>query len=338
MPNHISITATPQFQPWEGALKPPTLTARVWDSSTDEPVPNLPVTFSIGLSHDEPIKRSARTDRLGQAKTTIEFDDLPGGKFAHNALIPVTANIAGDCAALDLFFYNKELFPIYITNLVNGNIIDEHSAAAGVQAIILPLAESIPGYVYQLFWGSKSVERAYNGVNFPWVVDIQQLFGNQGSLTNGSYRVYYKVMDNAANKVFSQPVDIKVSLNKMHKPTLLAPTLLPDCLYGVINLPAAIAGITIAIPDDQPEISSEDYYQVYLDTATFDGTLLNHILLEQGKVDHQHGIQVKIPLKDLQGYDGVNGDFYYTILNDREEVIHRSWLTRTIIDTTPRSR
>lgn len=338
MPNHISIAAAPQFQPGNGALKPSALTAKVWDSSTDEPVPNLPVTFSFGLPYGEPVERSVRTDRFGHAETTIDFNELPGARYMLNRIIPVTAAIAGDSAVLEWVFYNENLLPVYITNLVNGDIIDNHSLAAGVQAVVLPLPDASPGDVYQLFWGDKSIARAYNGTNFPWVVDIKQLFGIHGSLTNGSYRVYYKIIDTAQNTALSQPISIKVCLDEVRRPTLLAPAILPDCLYGVINLPAAIAGVSVIIPDHQPDISGEDGYQIFLDTATVDGTPLNHILIAQGEINHQRPIQVKIPLKDLQGYSGVNGDFYYTISNARNEVNYRSWRTRVIIDTAPRTR
>lgn len=335
MSNHISIAATPQFQPWNGELVPSVLTAKVWDSYTDEPVPNITVTFVIGLTHDQPRKRSVRTDHFGIAKTTVDFTKLPE---THNSIIPISASIPSDCAELDLFFYNKNLLPLYITNLNNGNIIDEKSLRAGVQVIILPLPDGSIGDVYQLFWGKNKAERAFNGANFPWVADIKQLFGIREPFSNGNHRVSYKVIDAAGNTAFSQPVDVKVCLNEVHKPTLIAPLLLPDCLYGVINLPAAIAGIEVSIPGDQPEISDEDHYKIYLDTETFDGTSLNHILIAQGKVNYQLGTTAKILLKDLQGYNGVNGDFYYLIFNDRDEIIYRSWLTRTIIDTAPRSR
>ncbi len=205
----ITLTANPtaQLQVPAGAVS--NLTATVVDRSTHRPAENVQVTFSSTVPQARFSAPTARTDHNGRATTRVTFP-YPANPTFGGGRVPVLATARNDSDSLQLVFYSQGLRPVQITNLQPGNIIDNESITAGVQAVIYPWPSTEPGNIYTLYWGNNSVQRAFNGSNFPWVVDIAETFTPQGVFTDGNYQVFYELTDNAGNFAECKPVEVTV--------------------------------------------------------------------------------------------------------------------------------
>lgn len=219
----ITLTASPAVQPSKSSGAISEITATVKNRHNQRPAEDVLVTFSTTAS---PVKFShptVRTDHRGQASSKITYPYLAiaGG----SGLIPVYAVIGNQRAALTLIFYSEKLPPVIITNIHADHIIDDKSLAAGIQAVVYPWVGIKPGNIATLFWGDESVQRAYDGENFPWVIDIAKAFSQLDLGQNGEYRVFYQASDNADNTAVCKPVEVKLCCSPAKAPVLLTPVL-----------------------------------------------------------------------------------------------------------------
>lgn len=132
--------------------------------------------------------------------------------------ITLSANSPDDAASPDLIACHSHLLPFYITNLAPGHIINDHSIAAGVQVVVpQPLTGAI-GDIFTLHWGQYSVQRAYDGVNFPWIINLEAVFDPAQLFKNGRYVIYYAEMDGVGNVAKSAPQTVTVVRHHHHHP------------------------------------------------------------------------------------------------------------------------
>ncbi|XBS69266.1 hypothetical protein ABK905_22875 [Acerihabitans sp. KWT182] len=327
----ITLIATPTAQPQVPTGAVSHLTATVEDLFTHRPVKDVTVTFSSTVSQAKFSDARVNTDHQGKATTRVMYPHPAQTEYG-GGLVPVKASIRDGSDSVLLIFYSEGLRPVYITNLQPGNVLDERSIEAGVQAIVYPWVGTEPGNLYTLYWGDKRVQRAYDGGNFPWVVDIGKIFNPHEVFSNGSYEVFYELSDNVGNVAECKPEKVHVKVESNRLPTLLKPTL-PKHLNDIINREAAKAGVEVTIPGGQSEIKRDDRYRLYLDTKSYLGVPIKHKLIKQGQVENEAPIVVPIPYADLQGYNGVYGDFYYEILRDDDKPSLISHVTQVVIDT-----
>ncbi|MEA9390507.1 hypothetical protein SJI19_08130 [Acerihabitans sp. TG2] len=121
-----------------------------------------------------------------------------------------------DAVTPNLIANHSHLLPCYITNLAPGHIINDHSIAAGVQVVVpQPLTGAI-GDIFTLYWGQYSVQRAYDGANFPWIIDLAAVFDPAQLFKNGRYVIYYAEMDGAGNVAKSAPQTVTVVRHHPH--------------------------------------------------------------------------------------------------------------------------
>jgi hypothetical protein len=228
----ITLTAKPKAQPAQSTGTLSHITAKVENRFTHRPAENVLVTFSSPAARINFSHTSVRTDRQGNATTRLTYPHPATTGYDGGNLIPVCAAIGDELASLTLIFYSESLAPVTITNLHDGHVIDQESIDAGVQAVIYPCADSVPGNIYTLFWGDKRVERAYDGKNFPWVIDIGRVFGAGNVWRNGDYTVFYQLCDNAGNPAESRPLEVSVRCAAPQESALVE-TGLPSELLGV---------------------------------------------------------------------------------------------------------
>ena len=106
----------------------------------------------------------------------------------------------------------------YITNLAPGHSITDRSIAAGVQVVVPQPPTGAIGDIFTLYWGQYAVQRAYDGTNFPWVIDPPVVFDPALLLKNGRYIIYYAEMDGAGNVAKSAPQTVTVVRHHHHHP------------------------------------------------------------------------------------------------------------------------
>ncbi|WP_413736988.1 Ig-like domain-containing protein [Sodalis sp. RH21] len=318
MPNQITITANPKFQEARPAGVTANITATVRNPRTHQPVAGVQVGFNssvsqVGFSHTQ-----VTTDRQGIAHTTITYPATPG--TGGSATLPISASISGNGASVELILYSSALRPAYITNLAPGNIINDRSIAAGVQAIIYIPDSVLPGNIITLFWGAKSVQRAYNGDNFPWIIDIAEVFDDADILSNGDYLVFYSLSDNVGNTADAKPLEIKVRCSPAAVPTLLAP-LVPTEHQGLVNISDTAADMNIIIPGDQPAVAVDDDYRLILVIKNPRGKTIRSTTVKEGKFGDAADIAIPVNLKELQGYDTASGQFFYEISRGEQKLV-----------------
>lgn len=210
MSNQVSLTANPQTQPSVSSGVASHITATVVKCANHQPVVNELVVFSTTAPWVTFSTTSAKTDRHGRASTTISYP-VPGAPCrSGGGTIPIAAKIQGAAAHLDVIIYSPHLLPFRITNLAPGNIINDRAIAAGIQVIVpQPLTGKI-GDIFTFHWGNHSVQRAYDGTNFPWVIDLSAVFDPDVIYKNGKYLIYYAEMDGAGNESDAAPLDLMV--------------------------------------------------------------------------------------------------------------------------------
>jgi len=310
------------------------LTARVTDSETQDPVPDIVVTFASttsGVTFTPPV---ATTNLSGQAQTVVSYSGLPPDPM----IIPVTASTDGGNATFLFNIYNPELNRISLTNVTidpssGAAPIDGQAIAKGIQArIILPTATP-SGSLITLYWGDLALEKESTD-SLVWVIDIKTAFGNPAQvLVNGRYIVWYSIQDAAGNGVGAPPLTVTVTGSPYSDPMLLAPTLPPE-LYNRINLAAAQAGVVVTVAGGQSLLSGNPRLSLFLTKRRFSGTYLSNELILRGQpANASLPWEVPVPEGMFLNYNGIYGDFYYTATVSNVE--YASFITRTIIDTVP---
>lgn len=311
-----------------------TLTARVYDSATQDPVPEVEVRFTSPLADITFGQPIAVTDSSGQAQTLVGYVALG----LEPVLIPVTATTDGGSTSGVFNIYNRDLSLISLTNVtINQDTgaapIDGQAIAKGIQARIILPADTPPDSLITLYWGDLALEKAFTG-SLVWVIDIKTAFGNPAQvLANGRYSVWYSIQDAAGNGVGAFPLVVTVTGSPYSDPVLLAPTLPPE-LYNRINLAAAQAGVVVTVAGGQSLLSGNPQRSLFLTKRRFSGTYLSNELILRGRpTDANLPWEVPVPEGMFLNYNGIYGDFYYTATVSNVE--YASFITRTIIDTVP---
>ncbi|TKI04851.1 Ig-like domain-containing protein [Martelella alba] len=326
----VSLAADPLDQPQSALGTVTRLTATVEDRH-HRPARDVEVKFSTHAAHARFSEHVVRTDHQGKAVTLLTYP-YPPQTAPRGGMVTVYARTRCAEDTVKLVFYSEGLTPPRVINLKPGDIIDKESIAAGVQVVVYPWENIKQGNVATLYWGDNFAQRAFDGHNFPWVADIAKIFPGDKVLHDGIYRVFYEAIDNVGNIAESKPITVKVIDNPVINPTLLKP-LLPAALHNVINLAAAKTGVEITLPGAQPEIGPCAQYRLFLDTRTYQGGLIKHTLIQSGEIRNNKNVVVTVGYPDLQGYDGVNGAFYYDIVNEDGAPALRSYAAQVIIDT-----
>ncbi|MGE4723111.1 Ig-like domain-containing protein [Yersinia enterocolitica] len=332
MSNQITLTGAPQFQSLGGQAADARITAVVIDDETGEPCSNVTVSFKTASQHVHFSKDSQRTDSEGRATVAVHFWQSESD-YRQSAIqcVTITASVNSDYDFINLFFYSDELRPAYITNLAEGNVLTGESIASGIQVIISLSPDSDPGDIYRLFWGKETVERAYDGSNFPWIVNISEIFPYSSIFSEGDYPVYYKIINSAENSVYSKPVIVKVVINHATIPCLLPP-ILPEEIHGFIDFNAIKNGIKVIIPRDDRVEHINDKFDLFMSIKTLYGKPIRNLIIKQGYVTGRH-TEAKVDYKDLEGFRNAYCDFYYEIYSESDNSKLKSTAAKFIIDT-----
>jgi hypothetical protein len=338
MPNTITVTADPLAPVPSAAGSSSTIIATV-TNETDVPQPGVAVSFTTTTLFVTFDPATGVTDENGAIKITVIYPRPNPDSITGVGVVPIKATIADESATLLLNYYDAALTRI---RLINATVteeehglynVDYYQINAGVSALVyLPTAIGF-GSIVTLHWGAFSYDMIYTDGPSYMLFDIDQLFTPADVLRNGRYVVWYSITDLANNTAGSFPLVVTVTGSPYNIPTLLAPVL-PAEFNGVINLARAQTEFNVIIPTaEQPTILANSSWRLWLDVITFEGQLLKTILLQAGRVIEDTNVVVVIKNSaPFLGYNGVYGDFYYTIAYDGQQT-RFSHIKRMYIDT-----
>lgn len=327
------------------------LSAKVLDSDTGNPLPNVKVNWSIAPSTSAAKlgETSSTTSAAGYAANSVSCEVKAG--------VIITATLddgSGESASLNVGFYSSELVAPVVPQAKNG-ILTEKEVSNTVQAMVTRHTDDpAVGDLYNFYWGNSSISRFDDGTSetFPWIINIKHDFTATEVLADGDYTVYYTVTDLSNNVSYSVPQAITVTGGTYLNPLYDAPEF-PDITNNIINYDDVASGgveVKISLPQSRDSeganIFSGNTITLYM--RVFDRDYKTEIITTKAVVTYvvsQNDIDNKAILLTLpqemitdnkDTFDDVRGQFWFTVSGSGSVSVNGASFTKSlIIDTVP---
>ncbi|HEY0210402.1 hypothetical protein [Acerihabitans sp.] len=303
----------------------PDVTLSPFARSSGVPLADEVVTWSSTFGE---IAQFTETGRNGVTTNTL-MNSVTNPQFG---TATVTASVGGNSASINIIYFYASLLPVRVNGLTTQNVLTGSVIKQGVQALIYRPVVLAIGDVFTFYWGSFKTQRFYDGTNIPWVIDISGLVDVEVDLVDGTYLVYYEV--ESQNGFFpSTPLLLAIEGSPYSISTLAPPTL-PHIPDNRITYNAAVQGVVVQIPGNQPNIANGDHYRITLALSTYAGVPIRSTVVAQGDVTNSTaGTNAMITYFYLRELSGVNGSISYSIIDRVTNVVNQSYITRVLINT-----
>lgn len=275
---NITVTAAPvsggkvhscsvpfQYIPADGSI-PVTASAKVTDDSS-VPMAGVAVTWTLSDNASADTNTSV-TNANGEAVLNVTFSTQ--GPASIQA---TTADDSEGQTAL-LFALTPSLPEMQVSNADEADKweLNHYDISFGVEAEVPAIPDIKPGYIINLCWGEKKLERIIQDpdTDLPLVVNINE-DSFPGGLAEGAHPAFYYMTDSVGNPSMASGLPITVSDGGQTVPTLPVPSIPLADSDGSINMEDSF-NVTVDIA--YPGMVEGDQVTLYWQAFTSGGLVL----------------------------------------------------------------